>query len=99
MAPGQKVFNRPYINREFRADKPRKAHKFSNAAIVPLVPGTASMPPMGQPKRETAMKPTVAPFPAARLRRTRATQSIRDLVRENTLTPSDFIWPVFVRDG
>ena len=45
------------------------------------------------------MKPTVAPFPAARLRRTRATQSIRDLVRENTLTPSDFIWPVFVRDG
>ena len=57
------------------------------------------MPPMGQSKRETAMKPTVAPFPAARLRRTRATQSIRDLVRENTLTPSDFIWPVFVRDG
>lgn len=45
------------------------------------------------------MKPTVAPFPAARLRRTRATQSIRVLVRENTLTPSDFIWPVFVRDG
>ncbi|UWQ43228.1 porphobilinogen synthase [Leisingera aquaemixtae] len=45
------------------------------------------------------MKPTVAPFPAARLRRTRASQAIRNLVQENTLTPSDFIWPVFVRDG
>ncbi|MFY0310802.1 porphobilinogen synthase [Leisingera sp. D0M16] len=45
------------------------------------------------------MKPTVAPFPAARLRRTRSSQAIRDLVRENTLTPADFIWPVFVRDG
>ncbi|MBY6055235.1 porphobilinogen synthase [Leisingera daeponensis] len=45
------------------------------------------------------MKPTVAPFPAARLRRTRSSQAIRNLVQENTLTPSDFIWPVFVRDG
>ncbi|KIC11309.1 delta-aminolevulinic acid dehydratase [Leisingera sp. ANG-M1] len=45
------------------------------------------------------MKPTVAPFPAARLRRTRSSQAIRGLVRENTLTPQDFIWPVFVRDG
>lgn len=45
------------------------------------------------------MKPTVAPFPAARLRRTRASSAIRDLVRENTLTTEDLIWPVFVRDG
>jgi porphobilinogen synthase len=45
------------------------------------------------------MKPTVAPFPAARLRRTRASRAIRDLVRENTLTTEDLIWPVFVRDG
>ncbi|WP_264213504.1 porphobilinogen synthase [Leisingera thetidis] len=45
------------------------------------------------------MKPTVAPFPAARLRRTRASQSIRNLVRENTLTAADLIWPVFVREG
>jgi porphobilinogen synthase len=45
------------------------------------------------------MKPTVAPFPAARLRRTRSSAALRNLVRENTLTPDDLIWPVFVRDG
>ncbi|MBE1282244.1 MAG: porphobilinogen synthase [Rhodobacteraceae bacterium] len=45
------------------------------------------------------MKPTVAPFPAARLRRTRQSPAVRGLVRENTLTPDDLIWPVFVRDG
>lgn len=45
------------------------------------------------------MKPTVAPFPAARLRRTRKSGTIRALVRENTLTPDDLIWPVFVREG
>ncbi|WP_425038760.1 porphobilinogen synthase [Primorskyibacter sp. S187A] len=42
---------------------------------------------------------TQAPFPATRFRRTRASGALRDLVRENTLTPGDFIWPVFVRDG
>ncbi|MBV2360811.1 porphobilinogen synthase [Thalassococcus sp. CAU 1522] len=45
------------------------------------------------------MKPTVAPFPAARLRRTRKSAAIRALVSQNGLTPSDFIWPVFLRDG
>ncbi len=45
------------------------------------------------------MKPTVAPFPAARLRRTRATTALRNLVRQNTLTVDDLIWPVFLRDG
>ena len=45
------------------------------------------------------MKPTVAPFPAARLRRARQSAAIRGMVRENTLTPDDLIWPVFVRDG
>jgi len=45
------------------------------------------------------MTPTVAAFPAARLRRTRSTPAIRDLVRENTLSVGDLIWPVFVRDG
>ncbi|KAE9628494.1 porphobilinogen synthase [Parasedimentitalea maritima] len=45
------------------------------------------------------MTPTVASFPAARLRRTRSTPAIRDLVRENSLGSSDLIWPVFVRDG
>ena len=45
------------------------------------------------------MRPTIAPFPATRLRRTRQSSAIRALVQENTLTASDLIWPVFVRDG
>ena len=45
------------------------------------------------------MRPTKAAFPATRLRRTRATPSIRALVAENTLTAGDLIWPLFVRDG
>ena len=45
------------------------------------------------------MTPALPPFPATRLRRLRRTPALRDLVRENTLTPSDFIWPVFVMAG
>lgn len=45
------------------------------------------------------MRPTQAPFPATRLRRTRQSPAIRDLVAETTLTSADLIWPVFVRDG
>ncbi len=45
------------------------------------------------------MRPTQAPFPATRLRRTRQSPSIRALVAENTLSAADLIWPVFVRDG
>ncbi|MBW4982396.1 porphobilinogen synthase [Mameliella sp. CS4] len=45
------------------------------------------------------MQPTFAPFPATRLRRLRRTPAIRALVQETTLSPADFIWPVFVRDG
>lgn len=40
-----------------------------------------------------------APYPAARPRRLRQAPWVRDLVRENTLTPSDLLWPIFVRDG
>lgn len=45
------------------------------------------------------MRPTVASFPAARLRRTRQSDAIRALVQENQLNVSDLIWPVFLRDG
>ncbi|MHA6261980.1 porphobilinogen synthase [Arenibacterium sp. CAU 1754] len=45
------------------------------------------------------MKPTVAPFPLARLRRARQSPAIRSLVQENYLSVGDLIWPVFVRDG
>jgi porphobilinogen synthase len=38
-------------------------------------------------------------FPRRRPRRLREQAFIRDLVREHVLTPADFIWPVFVREG
>ena len=40
-----------------------------------------------------------AAFPQSRFRRLRQNPAIRGLVRENTLTVDDLIWPVFVRDG
>lgn len=39
------------------------------------------------------------PFPATRLRRTRATSWSRALHRENLVTPADLIWPLFVTEG
>ena len=45
------------------------------------------------------MRPTQAPFPASRLRRTRQSPAIRALVSENALSVNDLIWPVFIRDG
>src|SRR5947209_8834150 len=39
------------------------------------------------------------PFPQTRLRRLRATRSLRGLVRETTLTPQDFVYPMFVAHG
>ena len=45
------------------------------------------------------MRPTQAPYPATRLRRTRSSEAVRGLVRENGLSVEDFIWPVFVRAG
>jgi len=40
-----------------------------------------------------------ASFPTTRLRRNRRHDWSRRLVRENTLTPDDLIWPVFVCEG
>ena len=40
-----------------------------------------------------------APFPIARPRRLRRTSGLRALTAETTLSVSDLIWPVFVRDG
>ncbi|QFT63483.1 porphobilinogen synthase [Roseivivax sp. THAF30] len=45
------------------------------------------------------MQPLHAPFPATRFRRPRKSAALRALVQETQLAPSDFIWPVFVRDG
>ena len=38
-------------------------------------------------------------FPARRMRRLRRTGFLRDMVRECTLSPADFIYPVFILDG
>ncbi|EPX76021.1 porphobilinogen synthase [Salipiger mucosus] len=45
------------------------------------------------------MHPVHARFPATRFRRLRKSAAIRALVAESPLSPADFIWPVFVRDG
>jgi len=45
------------------------------------------------------MNPVLAPFPALRLRRLRKSPALRALAQENTLSPGDLIWPLFVRDG
>lgn len=42
---------------------------------------------------------TRGPFPSTRMRRMRAADFSRRLMRENTLTPDDLIYPVFVLDG
>ena len=38
-------------------------------------------------------------YPLRRNRRLRANESIRSLVRENTITPNDFLVPLFVIEG
>jgi len=54
-------------------------------------PNTLAQSPAGQ---------EAAPgFPGTRLRRTRQADWSRRLVRQSTLTPDDFIWPIFVMGG
>jgi porphobilinogen synthase len=50
-----------------------------------------------QQREDPAM--TQASFPAIRMRRLRAQAWTRAMVAENTLSPADFIWPLFVIDG
>ena len=38
-------------------------------------------------------------FPYTRMRRMRKDDFSRNLMRENTLTPNDLIWPVFIKEG
>ncbi|MFT7286479.1 MAG: porphobilinogen synthase [Halieaceae bacterium] len=46
-----------------------------------------------------AFSNTRGPFPATRMRRLRASDFARRLVRENALSPDDLIYPVFVLEG
>ena len=43
--------------------------------------------------------PVTGKFPSTRMRRLRRHDFLRRLVRESTLSPADFIYPVFVLDG
>ncbi len=45
------------------------------------------------------MRPISGPTPITRFRRMRRSPALRALAQENTLTASDLIWPLFVRDG
>ncbi|MEO0918867.1 MAG: porphobilinogen synthase [Pseudomonadota bacterium] len=42
---------------------------------------------------------TIGNFPATRFRRTKTSEARRRLVRENTLSTDDLIWPLFIREG
>ncbi len=46
-----------------------------------------------------AFDPSQRAFPATRMRRMRANEFSRSLMRENQLSPSDFIYPMFVIEG
>jgi len=41
----------------------------------------------------------IGSYPNVRLRRNRKSEWSRRLVRENTLSTSDLIWPIFIREG
>ena len=41
----------------------------------------------------------VGSYPNTRLRRNRKTDWSRRLVKENSLSVNDLIWPIFIRDG
>ena len=38
-------------------------------------------------------------YPRVRMRRNRSADWLRRMVAENALSPADFIWPVFVKEG
>ena len=44
-------------------------------------------------------KSKIIMFPLQRGRRLRVNESIRSLVRETTLSPSDFMFPMFIAEG
>ena len=48
---------------------------------------------------ELARDDAMSSYPQIRMRRLRRHDWTRRLVAENTLSPADFIWPVFVIDG
>jgi porphobilinogen synthase len=54
---------------------------------------------VGPPQRNLMALPPLAPFPAGRPRRLRASPWVRSLVQEHRLSASDLIWAMIVHDG
>lgn len=59
-------------------------------------PAKLKIPP---PKTQDSEEQCGSPRPYKRLRRLRRSEALRRLVRENSLSPDDFILPVFVEEG
>jgi porphobilinogen synthase len=57
------------------------------------------MPFNGRPRAAKGLVAPQAGYPTTRMRRPRADEWSRNLVRENHLSVNDLIWPVFVNDG
>ena len=57
-------------------------------------PSGKSLPGAGELGRQPSMG-----FPVHRPRRLRSSEALRGLVRETTLAPSDFVYPLFVMEG
>ena len=51
------------------------------------------------PDRQASRAAVAARFPSVRGRRLRRTEALRDMVRETTISPKDFIYPLFVTPG
>src|SRR5580700_5888640 len=58
--------------------------------------GKSGLPVFRRPRDN---EKSMGPYPATRLRRLRRHDWTRRLVAENTLSPADLIWPVFVIEG
>ena len=62
--------------------------------------GPATCDPTDAPDLESCpMTILPVPYPTARFRRLRRTPALRAMVRQSTLSPADFIWPIFVMEG
>src|SRR4051794_20645564 len=70
----------------------------STPAIRETMPGLSLPIAVSQICRTPTLKHRMA-FPATRMRRLRATGALRGLIRETELTPSHFIYPMFVELG
>src|SRR5690606_16175897 len=83
-----------------RRGAPRDGFTACSGRCAPSRPST-EVPSNQIPERTEQMSKSLTrgPFPATRMRRMRADDFSRRLMRETVLTPNDLIWPVFVLEG